>query len=64
MKIKIDEQLSELLKEPFVRSGFDVSTVVEQGLSGLLDTELWPVIQVDLSYWRRSRRVPIISSAA
>lgn len=46
LKIKIDEQLSELLKAPLAEAGYeDVETVLEEGLSGKLDEDLWPIIQ-------------------
>lgn len=45
MKIKIDEQLSELLKEPLIKSGHEAATVLDEGLSGKLDEELWPVVK-------------------
>ena len=47
MKVKIDEQLSKLLKAPLQKLGHEVSTVFEQGLSGTLDHDLWPIIQTE-----------------
>lgn len=45
IRVKIDEQLSQILKDPVREAGYEVSTVLDQGLSGKLDEELWPIVQ-------------------
>lgn len=45
MKVKIDEQLSQLLKNPLIDAHYKVSTVYDENLSGKLDPELWQIIQ-------------------
>ncbi len=45
MHIKIDEQLSQLIKKPLIEAGYEDTTVYDQGLSGKLDDELWPIVQ-------------------
>ena len=40
-KIQLDENLSRTLADYLVGRGFDVETVVGEGLSGIIDTELW-----------------------
>ena len=50
MQVKIDEQLSQLLKEPLIEAGYEVSTVLDQGFSGKLDEELWPLVQKEARF--------------
>jgi predicted nuclease of predicted toxin-antitoxin system len=45
IRVKIDEQLSQILKDPVREAGYEVSSVFDQGLSGKLDEELWPIVQ-------------------
>lgn len=40
MKIKLDENLSRHLKDPLSEQGHDVSTALEEGLPGKVDTEV------------------------
>ncbi len=46
-KVKLDEDLSPLVAEPLVAAGYEVTTVVGQGWSGLTDSELWPHLVSD-----------------
>jgi len=40
VKIKLDENLSRHLKDPLLRLGHDVSTVLDEGLLGKVDVEV------------------------
>lgn len=42
IRVKLDEDLLEIVGEPFRLAGYDVATVSGQGWSGLKDPELWP----------------------
>jgi predicted nuclease of predicted toxin-antitoxin system len=43
VKVKLDENLPAELKEPFLKAGHSVETVVEQGLGGKSDDEIFSV---------------------
>jgi predicted nuclease of predicted toxin-antitoxin system len=45
LHVKLDEQLSHQLVEIFNRTDYEVSTVLDQELSGCADSKLWPVVQ-------------------
>jgi len=45
MKFKLDENIGQRGKQLFIDAGFDVSTVVEQKLTGAPDSELIMVCQ-------------------
>lgn len=45
LRIKLDEDLSPLVGEPLRNDGHDVSTVLDQGLAGKPDDDLWSVVR-------------------
>jgi predicted nuclease of predicted toxin-antitoxin system len=45
MKIKLDENLPASLVEGLMPLGHDVDTVVQEGLAGAIDPEVWRVAQ-------------------
>ncbi len=45
MRVKLDENLPERLVPILVELGHDVDTVLNEGLKGAKDDDLWPAIQ-------------------
>jgi predicted nuclease of predicted toxin-antitoxin system len=45
MNFKVDEDLPHEVAQMFRARGFDARTVVEQGLGGYRDSDLWPILQ-------------------
>jgi len=45
MRVKLDENLPERLVPILVELGYDVDTVVREGLKGAKDDDLWPAVQ-------------------
>jgi predicted nuclease of predicted toxin-antitoxin system len=51
VRIKLDEDLSPLVGEPFRKAGYSVITVFEQGWSGLKDAEVWSRAVSEGVFW-------------
>lgn len=47
LRVKLDEDLTPIVGEPLRAAGYEVSTVVDQGWSGMKDAELWPRVVAD-----------------
>ena len=45
MRVKLDENLPERLAGALLELGHDVDTVIQEGLQGQEDEELWPKVQ-------------------
>lgn len=51
MRIKLDEDLSEQLTEPFRKAGYETTTVYRQHWSGKSDTDLWSLVQHEKEFF-------------
>lgn len=51
VRVKLDEDLSEMVGEPLSVAGYLVATVLEQGWGGLKDPELWPRVVSEGKYF-------------
>lgn len=47
MKIKLDENLSKSLSHYLSGLGYDVATVVDQGMNGITDPDLWQRVRAE-----------------
>jgi predicted nuclease of predicted toxin-antitoxin system len=47
MRIKVDEDLPPVVAQKLRKQGYSVASVLEQGLGGWKDRELWQVVQAE-----------------
>lgn len=50
MHIKVDEDLPPIAAEWLREQGFEVSTVMEQGMGGWKDAQLWEAVQEEAQF--------------
>jgi predicted nuclease of predicted toxin-antitoxin system len=51
MRLKLDEDLSEQLRDHLASLGYDAATVVGQRWTGTEDTALWPRLIAEKIFW-------------
>jgi predicted nuclease of predicted toxin-antitoxin system len=51
MRVKLDEDLSEVLCSDLCAAGYDAATVVTQKWTGTQDVDLWPRLVSERIYW-------------
>lgn len=45
MQVKVDEDLPRSVAQRLSAAGFDTRTILEQGMGGFKDEQLWPIVQ-------------------